>query len=138
LCASHFNFVGKDTPPWFTKFELEKFFSLFYIISTQRSYIYIKNRIQIGVLRNWEQFQICSVFFYTPCSDLFSFCFIYFTYFKNDRSETEFACDGDLNVNKVCEQGINIVNLNIPLKWFFKNIIFSEECFNICRTESIF
>jgi hypothetical protein len=32
------------------------------------STLYIKNRIQIGVLRNWEQFQICSVFFYTPCS----------------------------------------------------------------------
>jgi hypothetical protein len=64
LCASRFYFVGKDSPPWFTKFEFEKFFSLFYIISTQRSYIYKK---QIAVLRNWEQFQICSVFFYTPC-----------------------------------------------------------------------
>jgi hypothetical protein len=42
LCASHFLFVGKDTPPWFTKFEFEKFFTLFYIISTQRSYIYKK------------------------------------------------------------------------------------------------
>ena len=29
-------------PPWFTKFEFEKCFSLFYIISTQRSYIYKK------------------------------------------------------------------------------------------------
>ena len=29
-------------PPWFTKFEFEKFFSLFYIISTQRNYIYPK------------------------------------------------------------------------------------------------
>jgi hypothetical protein len=60
----------KRHTPWFTKFEFEKFFSLFYIISTQRNHIkiYIKNRIQIGVLRNWEQFQICSVLFYTPCS----------------------------------------------------------------------
>ena len=32
----------RDTPPWFTKFEFKKFFSLFYIISTQRSYIYKK------------------------------------------------------------------------------------------------
>ena len=29
-------------PPWFTKFEFEKFFSLFYLISTQRSYIHQK------------------------------------------------------------------------------------------------
>jgi hypothetical protein len=29
-------------PPWFTKFEFEKFFSLFYIISTKRSYIHKK------------------------------------------------------------------------------------------------
>jgi hypothetical protein len=29
--------------------------------------IYIKDWILIAVLRNWEQFQICSVFFYTPC-----------------------------------------------------------------------
>jgi hypothetical protein len=32
----------EKTHPWFTKFEFEKFFSLFYIISTQRSYIYKK------------------------------------------------------------------------------------------------
>jgi hypothetical protein len=35
-----FNFAGEDTPPWFTKYEFEKFFSLFYIISTQRSNIH--------------------------------------------------------------------------------------------------
>jgi hypothetical protein len=28
---------------------------------------YIKGWILIAVLRNWEQFQICLVFFYTPC-----------------------------------------------------------------------
>jgi hypothetical protein len=32
----------KKHTPWFTKFEFEKFFSLFYIISTQRNYIYKK------------------------------------------------------------------------------------------------
>ena len=32
----------KRHPPWFTKFEFEKFFSLFYLISTQRSYIHQK------------------------------------------------------------------------------------------------
>ena len=37
-----FKFRGNDTPPWFTKFEFEKFFSLFYIISTQRSSIHQK------------------------------------------------------------------------------------------------
>jgi hypothetical protein len=36
----------KDRPPWFTKFEFEKFFLLFYIISTQRNYIL--NYIKIG------------------------------------------------------------------------------------------
>ena len=35
-------------------------------ISTQRSYIYKKPDTN-SCLRNWEQFQICSVFFYTPC-----------------------------------------------------------------------
>jgi hypothetical protein len=29
----------EKTLPWFTKFEFEKFFSIFYLISTQRSYI---------------------------------------------------------------------------------------------------
>jgi hypothetical protein len=52
----------KRHTPWFTKFEFEKCFSLFYIISTKGSYIYIKNWMLIAVLRNWEQFQICSVF----------------------------------------------------------------------------
>jgi hypothetical protein len=32
----------KRHTPWFTKFEFEKFFSLFYILSTQRSYIHKK------------------------------------------------------------------------------------------------
>ena len=32
----------RHPPPWFTKFEFEKFFSLFYIISTQRYYIHQK------------------------------------------------------------------------------------------------
>jgi hypothetical protein len=32
----------KRHTPWFTKFEFEKFFSLFYIISTQRNYIHPK------------------------------------------------------------------------------------------------
>jgi hypothetical protein len=31
--------------------------------------MYTKNRILIAVLRNWEQFQICSVFLYTVYSD---------------------------------------------------------------------
>ena len=32
----------KRRTPWFTNFEFEKFFSLFYIMSTQRRYIYQK------------------------------------------------------------------------------------------------
>ena len=34
-----FSLLEKTPPPWFTKFEFENFFSLFYIISAQRSYI---------------------------------------------------------------------------------------------------
>jgi hypothetical protein len=41
LCARAIFSLLEKTPPWFTKFEFKKFFSLFYIISTQRSYIYI-------------------------------------------------------------------------------------------------
>ena len=57
----------KRHPPWFTKFEFEKFFSLFYIISTQRSYIYKtsdKNRCfeKLRAISNLFNF------FYTPCS----------------------------------------------------------------------
>jgi hypothetical protein len=37
-----FSLLEKTPPPWFTKFELGKFFSLFYLISTQRSYIHQK------------------------------------------------------------------------------------------------
>jgi hypothetical protein len=37
-----FSLSEKTHPPWFTKFVFEKFFSLFYIISTQRSYIHKK------------------------------------------------------------------------------------------------
>jgi hypothetical protein len=41
FCAQAiFILLEKTHPPWFTKFEFKKFFSLFYIISTQRSYIY--------------------------------------------------------------------------------------------------
>jgi hypothetical protein len=46
------------------KIWVREIFSLFYIIITQRmkETIYIRNWILIAVLRNWEQFQICSVF----------------------------------------------------------------------------
>jgi hypothetical protein len=48
-----FSLLEKAHPPWFTKFEFEKLFSLFYIISTQRSYIHKKlDTTIIAVLRN--------------------------------------------------------------------------------------
>jgi hypothetical protein len=42
FCARAIFSLLEKTPPWFTKFEFENFFSLFYIISTQISYIYKK------------------------------------------------------------------------------------------------
>jgi hypothetical protein len=37
-----FSLLEKTPPPWFTKFEFDNFFPLFYIISTQRNYIHQK------------------------------------------------------------------------------------------------
>jgi hypothetical protein len=66
-----FLFYWKRPTPWFTKFEFEKFFFIIlhynYPAISIQFLMYIKNWILIAVLRNWEQFQICSVFFYTPC-----------------------------------------------------------------------
>ena len=50
----------EKTPPWFTKFQFEKFFSLFHIISTQRSYIYQK--LDTNSLILWLFFEIKSNF----------------------------------------------------------------------------
>jgi hypothetical protein len=62
-------FFGKDTHSWLTKFVFENFFSLFYIISTQRSYIYKKLDTNSGFSKlRAIIFQICSVFLDTPCA----------------------------------------------------------------------
>ena len=43
FCAQAiFSLLEKTPPPWFTKFEFEKLFSLFHIISSQRSHLYKK------------------------------------------------------------------------------------------------
>ena len=57
----------KKHTPLVHKIWVREFFSLFYIISTQRNYRYKKpdtNRCW-----NWEQFQICSVSFIHPVED---------------------------------------------------------------------
>jgi hypothetical protein len=59
-------FFGKDTPSWFAKFEFENFFPLFYIISTQRSYIHQKLDTN-SCFAKLRANRICSVFFYTLC-----------------------------------------------------------------------
>ena len=67
-----FSLLEKTPPPWFTKFEFEKFFSLFYIISTQRSYIHQKldtNNCFAKLRANSYLFS----FFYTPCINLAPF-----------------------------------------------------------------
>jgi hypothetical protein len=66
FCARAILICWKRHTPWFTKFEFEKFFSLFYIISCQRSYIYKKpdtNRCfpKLRAISNLFSF------FYTPC-----------------------------------------------------------------------
>ena len=58
--------VGKDTPPWFTKFEFENFFSFFYIISTQRNYIYISKTV---LRNNVEIISIFSPLLFKPLSN---------------------------------------------------------------------
>jgi hypothetical protein len=56
----------KRHPPWFTKFEFEKFFSLFYIISTQGSYIQQKLDTNSCFAKLRAISNLFS-FFYTPC-----------------------------------------------------------------------
>jgi hypothetical protein len=69
----------KRLTPWFTKFVFAKFFySLFYIISTQRSHIYQK------LNTNREQFQICSVFFIHP---VYIYIYIYIYNFQAERKQ---------------------------------------------------
>jgi hypothetical protein len=53
-------------PPWFTEFEFEKLFSLFYIISTQGSYIHQKLDINSCFAKLRANSYLFS-FFYTPC-----------------------------------------------------------------------
>jgi hypothetical protein len=52
--------------PWFTKFEFEKIFSLFYIISTQRNYIYQRLDTNSCFAKLRAISNLFS-FFYTPC-----------------------------------------------------------------------
>jgi hypothetical protein len=65
----------EKTPPWFTKFEFGKFFSLFYIISTQISYTHqtLDTNSCFAKLRaNSYLFS----FFYTPCSKNLMFMYV--------------------------------------------------------------
>jgi hypothetical protein len=55
----------KDTPLWFTKFEFEKLFSLFYIISTQGSYIHQRLDTNSCFSKLWAISNLFSFFLYT-------------------------------------------------------------------------
>jgi hypothetical protein len=69
-------------PPPIHKIEFEKCFSLFYIISTEKT-IYFKNWILIAVLWKLEHFQICSVFLYT----LYMTTNLWFALYPHDTHE---------------------------------------------------
>ena len=57
----------KRHTPWFTKFVFEKFFSLFYIINTQKSCIY-KKLDTSGCYAKLRAISNLFSFFVTPCS----------------------------------------------------------------------
>jgi hypothetical protein len=59
------NLLEKIHPPGSQNLSSRIFFH-YSTLQVPKEAIYIKNRIQIAVLRNWEQFQICSVFFIHP------------------------------------------------------------------------
>jgi uncharacterized protein YcsI (UPF0317 family) len=63
-----FNLLEK-THPWFTKFDLEKFFPFFYIISTQRSYIHRKLDTNSCFANLRAISNLCSFFFIHPVLD---------------------------------------------------------------------
>jgi hypothetical protein len=66
FCArAIFSLLEKTHPPWFTKFVFGKFFSLFYIISTQRSYIYIKPDVNRCFAKLREISNLFGFFLYT-------------------------------------------------------------------------
>jgi hypothetical protein len=58
--------MEKHPLPWFTKFEFEKLFPLFYIVSTQRNYIYKKLDTNSCFAKLRAISNLFS-FFYTPC-----------------------------------------------------------------------
>ena len=63
-----FSLLEKTPPPWFTKFEFEKFFLFFYIISTQRNYIYQKLDANSCFAKLRAISKLFSFFLYTPVS----------------------------------------------------------------------
>ena len=66
FCArAIFNLLEKTHPPGSQNLSSRNF-SHYSTLQVPKEAIYIKTRIQIAVLRNWEQFQICSVFFIHP------------------------------------------------------------------------
>ena len=72
-----FNLLENTHPPpprWFTKFE---FLSLFYIISTQRTYIYIYQKLDTNsCFAKLRAISSLFSFFYTPCSTQLSYIYI--------------------------------------------------------------
>jgi hypothetical protein len=66
FCVQVISSLLEKTPPWFTKFEFEKLFSLFYITSTQRSYIYKKLDTN-SCFAKLRAISSLFSFFYTPC-----------------------------------------------------------------------
>jgi hypothetical protein len=61
-----FSLLEKTHPPGLQNLSSRIFF-YYSTLLVPKETIYIKNWILIAVFRNWEQFQICSVLFYTPC-----------------------------------------------------------------------
>jgi hypothetical protein len=66
FCAQAIFSLLEKTPPWFTKFEFEKFLPLFYIINTQRSYIH-KRLDSNSCFAKLRAISNLFSFFYTPC-----------------------------------------------------------------------
>ena len=67
-----FSLLEKTPPPWFTKFEFEKCFPFFYIISTQRSYIHKKLDTNSCFANLRAISNLCSFFLYTLYNSLFT------------------------------------------------------------------
>jgi hypothetical protein len=103
--------------PWFTKFEFNNFFSFFYIISTQRSYIYKKtdtNRCfaKLRAISNLFSFFLYTLYMFFQCKSCLIHCYLLRSYAsgrkENGKRSRSYWRNSNTKCRRRCGQVISL------------------------------